>query len=257
MKTLKAKNYIGFLGPLIFFLLVLLAWQIISNLKLIPTVLFPNPTEVLNASLTMLKNGRLLSSLLVSVGRILAGFLLSVIVAVPLGLYLGFSKKSRQILEPALAFLRYIPPSAFIPLMIVWFGISETQKIMFIFLAIAPYLCLMVADAAGSIKKEFIHAALTLGAKPTDILFRIITPHTMPQTWESGRIMLGASWSFVILSEIVGSNKGLGHLITESQRYLQTANIFAAIIAIGLIGLISDILLRIISKKIFPWFYHA
>jgi ABC-type nitrate/sulfonate/bicarbonate transport system permease component len=111
----------------------LLIWQFLSSQKIISPILLPSPEKVLLAALNMLKSGQLLSSLAASVGRILAGFSLAALVSVPLGLFLGFSKKARQILEPALAFLRYTPPSAFIPLMIVWFGISETQKIAFIF----------------------------------------------------------------------------------------------------------------------------
>ncbi|MDR3642758.1 MAG: ABC transporter permease [Candidatus Doudnabacteria bacterium] len=239
------------------FIFLLIIWLWLTNGGYIAPVLLPSPQNVFKAGQIMFQNGQLGSAFLASGERIMVGFLISAAISIPLGLLIGSYRPARTLLAPILAFIRYIPPSAFIPLMIVWLGISEAQKISVVILAIAPYFCLMVADAAAATKPELINSALTLGASKSDVFWQVIAPHSMPAAWDSGRIMLGASWSFVIISEIVGSNNGLGHLITESQRYLQTANIFAAIIIIGLIGLVSDFILHHSSKLIFPWFHHA
>lgn len=162
-------------------------------------------------------------------------------------------KKTEAVIEPLVAFVRYVPPSAFIPLIIVWFGVGEMGKVFLIFLGVAPYLTLLIADTVHAIRKELVEAALTLGATKTDLIFKVILPYSMPKIWYSFRIMFGAAWTFVIIAEIVGSSSGLGHLIIESQRFLRTDNIFAGIIVIGFLGILTDYFFKVTSKMLFPW----
>ncbi|TSC74956.1 MAG: NitT/TauT family transport system permease protein, partial [Parcubacteria group bacterium Gr01-1014_33] len=163
------------------------------------------------------------------------------------------SKRFEAFTEPLIAFVRYIPPSAFIPLAIIWFGIGELEKIAILFLGVAPYLALLIADTVLNTRREFIEAALTLGAKTRDIILKIILPHSLPGIWDSFRIMFGAAWTFVIIAEIVGASAGLGHLMIQSQRFLRTDNIFAGLVVIGFLGLGTDYLFKIGYQKFFPW----
>ncbi len=241
--------FLSFIGGIVF----LVFWQIISSLNLVQSFFLPSPKSVLNAIVTLFTQGSLLADIGASLFRIFAGFLLSIVVALPLGLLFGTSKKTEAVIEPLVAFVRYVPPSAFIPLIIVWFGVGEMGKVILIFLGVAPYLTLLIADTVHAIRKELVEAALTLGATKSDLVFKVILPYSMPAIWDSFRIMFGAAWTFVIIAEIVGSSSGLGHLMIESQRFLRTDNIFAGIVVIGLLGILTDYFFKVSSKILFPW----
>lgn len=249
VKTKIKYLLISFLGVFVFVFL----WWFISFLNIIPDFFLPAPKKVLDSIVFLFVDGSLLEDIGISIFRIISGFLLSVLVALPLGILIGMSKKSKAFLEPIIGFVRYVPPSAFIPLIIVWFGIGEIGKIFLIFLGVAPYLTLIIVDIIHSVRKEFVEAALTLGASKKDIIFKVILPYSMPAIWDSCRIMFGAAWTFVIIAEIIGSSSGLGHLMIQSQRFLRTDHIFAGIIIIGLLGILTDYFFRISSKILFPW----
>lgn len=231
----------------------LLIWFSVASFGLVKDFFLPSPTQVLFAIKSLLLEGSLLADIFASVYRILLGFLLSLVVALPLGIALGVSRKFEAFTEPLIAFIRYIPPSAFIPLAIIWFGIGELEKVVILFLGVAPYLTLLIADIVISTKRELVEAALTLGATGKDIITKVVFPSALPGVWDSFRIMIGAAWTFVIIAEIVGASSGLGHLMIESQRFLRTDNIFAAIVVIGFLGLATDYFFKITYKIFFPW----
>ena len=181
------------------------------------------------------------------------GFLASLVISLPIGILLGVSRTFEAFTKPLIAFVRYIPPSAFIPLAIIWFGIGDSQKIAILVIGIAPYLALLIADAAINTPLELIDAGRALGANRINTIFKVILPSSLPGIWDACRLMIGAGWTFVIIAEIVGASSGLGHLMIESQRFLRTANIFAAIIIIGFLGLITDYFFEITYKLLFPW----
>ena len=231
----------------------LLAWSLLSYTGFVKPFFLPTPTSILSAMILLFAKGSLLADIFASIYRILLGFLLSLIVSLPLGIALGTSRKFEAFIEPLIAFIRYIPPSAFIPLAIIWFGINELEKIVLIFLGVAPYLALLIADIIANTRRELIEVALTLGASNKDIIVKVIIPNSLPGIWDSFRIMIGAAWTFLIIAEIVGASSGLGHLIIESQRFLRTDNIFAAIVIIGLLGITTDYFFKITYKLFFPW----
>jgi NitT/TauT family transport system permease protein len=231
----------------------LLVWSLITYTGLVRPFFLPTPTTVLSALIALFTEGRLLSDIFASVYRIVLSFLLSLAVALPLGIALGMSRRFEAFTEPLVAFIRYIPPSAFIPLAIIWFGIGEWEKVSILFLGVAPYLALLIADVVINTRRELVEVALTLGATGKDIITKVIIPNALPGMWDSFRIMIGAAWTFVIIAEIVGASSGLGHLMVESQRFLRTDNIFAAIVVIGFLGLATDYFFKITYKIFFPW----
>lgn len=241
--------FLSFLG----IVLPILIWTGVSYSGFIKPLFLPTPTAVLESLVKLSSDFGLLKDIWISTYRILLGFALSVLVSVPLGVYLGISKKGEAFFQPIISFIRYIPPSAFVPLSILWFGIGELQKALFIFLTVVPYLTLLVFDVAANSKREFIQAAYTLGAKPKDIVFRVIVPQSLPGIWDAVRIMIAVAWTFVILAEIIAATSGLGYLIITSQRFLRTPNVITAILIIGLLGLITDFLFKITYKIFFPW----
>lgn len=234
-------------------LIFILVWSLLTYTGFVRSFFLPTPTKVLSSIITLLTEGSLLSDIFASVYRILLGFLLSLVVALPLGIALGVSRKFEAFTEPLIAFIRYIPPSAFIPLAIIWFGIGETEKVIILFLGVAPYLTLLIADIVINTRRELVEAALTLGATSKGIITKVVFPNALPGIWDSFRIMIGAAWTFVIIAEIVGASSGLGHLMIESQRFLRTDNIFAAIVVIGFLGLATDYFFKITYKIFFPW----
>ena len=250
-RKISKANYV--ISAIVGLLVFLLVWSLLTYTGLVRPFFLPTPTKVLSAIITLLIEGSLLADIFASVYRILLGFLFSLAISLPLGIALGVSRKFEAFTEPLIAFVRYIPPSAFIPLAIIWFGIGEMEKVVILFLGIAPYLTLLIADIVISTRRELIEAALTLGATGKDIITKVVFPSALPGIWDSFRIMIGAAWTFVIIAEIVGASSGLGHLMIESQRFLRTDNIFAAIVVIGFLGLATDYFFKITYKIFFPW----
>lgn len=254
MNSERKISKIQYIALAVFGLLVfLLVWSLLTYTGFVRSFFLPTPTRVLSAIITLLTEGSLLADIFASVYRILLGFLLSLVIALPFGIALGVSRKFEAFTEPLIAFIRYIPPSAFIPLAIIWFGIGELEKVVILFLGVAPYLTLLITDIVISTKRELVEAALTLGATGKDIITKVVFPSALPGIWDSFRIMIGAAWTFVIIAEIVGASSGLGHLMIESQRFLRTDNIFAAIVVIGFLGLATDYFFKITYKIFFPW----
>ncbi len=250
-KKISKANYVisAIVGLLVFIIL----WTVVSTSGFIKDFFLPTPSQVISATISLIKEGSLFTDIFTSLYRILLGFLASMVVSLPLGIALGTSRRFEAFTEPLIAFIRYIPPSAFIPLAIIWFGIGELEKVAILFLGVAPYLTLLIADTVSNTRRELAEAALTLGANKSQVITKVVLPNSLPGIWDSFRLMIGAAWTFVIIAEIVGASAGLGHLMIESQRFLRTDTIFAAIIIIGLLGLITDYFFKITYKMFFPW----
>lgn len=228
-------------------------WALVSFSGFIKPFFLPTPAAVFDSVVKLFRDLNLLGDIWISLYRILIGFTLAVIFSIPLGIYIGMSKKGEAFFEPIVSFVRYIPPSAFVPLFILWFGIGELQKVLLIFIGTAPFLTLLIFDVVANTKKEYVEAAYTLGAKKKDIIYRIIIPQSLPGIWDAMRIMTGAAWTLVVLAEIIAATSGLGYLIITSQRFLKTSNVIAAIFIIGLLGLFTDLMFKLSYKKLFPW----
>ena len=152
-----------------------------------------------------------------------------------------------------MSFARYLPASAFIPLLILWAGIGELQKLLVIFIGSVFQIILMVAVTVGSVRRDLVEAALTLGARDAGILGRVLIPAAAPGIAEILRLVLGWAWTYVIVAELIGSSSGIGHMIIDSQALLNTGQIIFGIIIIGLIGLVSDFLFKAFNAWLFPW----
>jgi len=166
---------------------------------------------------------------------------------------MGAFKPIEAFFEPFVSFARYLPASAFIPLLILWAGIGEAQKLLVIFIGVFFQIVLMVAVIVGSTRRELVEAAYTLGAGPRGIVQRVLLPNAAPQIAETLRLVLGWAWTYVIVAELIGASSGIGHMITDSQALLNTGQIIFGIIMIGLIGLVSDFAFKGANQKLFPW----
>jgi NitT/TauT family transport system permease protein len=188
-----------------------------------------------------------------TVWRVFGGFVLATIFAVPLGIAMGAYKPIEAFFEPFVSFARYLPASAFIPLLILWAGIGEMQKLLVIFIGSFFQVVLMVAVTVGATRRDLVEAAYTLGADASGVVRRVLLPSSAPAIAETLRLVLGWAWTYVIVAELIGASSGIGHMITDSQALLNTGQIIFGIIVIGVIGLISDYLFKWANQRMFPW----
>lgn len=213
----------------------------------------PSPVKVIQSTLAMIFDGTLFPSIWASTLRILLSFLLAAAVALPLGILMGAWEPLNRLFEPVLAPLRYLPISAFIPLLILWFGIGESEKIAFLFLGVFVYLLPVVVTAIRAVPEELVQTALTLGASRWQVMWTVLIPHALPDIFDSFRVMNAISWTYVILAEFVNAPSGLGYLIQQAGNRVKTAEMFSGIMVIGVIGLVTDALIRGVNGVLFRW----
>jgi NitT/TauT family transport system permease protein len=213
----------------------------------------PTPPEVLKRGGELLADGTLETDILASLLRVLAGFLLGVLVAIPVGFLMGWYATARALLEPWVQFFRTIPPLAIIPLAIVTLGIGETPKIVVIFLA--SFLSCVIATMQGvvNVDKTLINAARVLGAKDGTIFARVVVPASTPFIFVGMRVGLGASWGTLVASELIAAQQGLGYRMQSAELYYDLTTIFVALISIGILGLAMDQLLLFADKHLTSW----
>jgi len=236
-------------------LLPLAAWWWMANSGLMDKVFMPSPMDVLRRVYTWYGNDNLLNDMWISTYRVVAGFVLSAVLAIPLGLMIGTYRPVQALLEPLTDFIRYMPAVAFIPLIMLWVGIGESSKISIIFIGTFFQMVLMVAEDVRRVPITQIEAAQTMGATRSEIVSLVIFQSAKPALVDTLRITMGWAWTYLVVAEMVSANTGLGYAIIKAQRFLQTDKIFAGIILIGLIGLVMDQLFRWQHRVSFPWLY--
>lgn len=213
----------------------------------------PSPVRVAQVTLRTILDGTLKEAIVASSLRILLSFAAAALVALPLGILMGSYDPIYRFFEPIMAPLRYMPISAFIPLLILWFGIDEGQKIAFLFLGVFVFLLPAVVAAIRAVPEELVQTALTLGATRLQVIRTVLIPAALPDIFDSFRVMNAISWTYVILAEFVNARQGLGYLIQLAGNHLKTAEVFSGILVIGVIGLSTDALIRAVNGFLFRW----
>lgn len=236
-----------------FFVLFVLVWAFFTLGGYVSPTFLASPITMVHEAWLLFAEYNFIHDIGMTVWRVFGGFILAALIAVPLGIAMGAYKPVEAFLEPFVSFCRYLPASAFIPLLILWAGIGETQKLLVIFIGSVFQIILMVAVTVGGARKDLVEAAYTLGADSRGIVRRVLIPGAAPGIAETLRLVLGWAWTYVIVAELIGSSSGIGHMITDSQALLNTGQIIFGIIVIGLIGLVSDFVFKAINKKLFGW----
>jgi NitT/TauT family transport system permease protein len=236
-----------------FFVLFVAAWSFATFGGYVTPTFLANPLTMVREGWELLAKHGFLYDIGMTVWRVVGGFALAAIVAVPLGIAMGTYKPVEAFFEPFVSFARYLPASAFIPLLILWAGIGEAQKLLVIFIGSVFQLILMVAISVGNTRRDLVEAAYTLGARDWGIVARVLIPSSAPEIAEILRLVLGWAWTYVIVAELIGSSSGIGHMITDSQALLATDQIIFGIVVIGVIGLVSDYLFKLVNQKLYPW----
>ncbi len=230
-----------------------LLWLIISNSGMVQPLFLPTPQGVWAACQNLWKSGDLPKDILFSLYRVSTGFLLAATISIPLGIFMGTFASIRALLEPIIGVLRYMPAPAFIPLLILYFGIGEPPKILLILIGTMFFNTLMVMDSVKFVPKDLIETTYTLGGRRWQVLFQVILPHVLPSVIDAARVNLAASWQLVIVSELIAAEQGLGRRISVAGRFLKTDEIFVGLIVIGLIGLGIDLLFRLLLRTTCRW----
>jgi NitT/TauT family transport system permease protein len=185
------------------------------------------------------------------------GFLLSSLVGVPLGILCGAFRFFSRLIEPFIEFFRYLPPPAFGVLCVAVLGIYDAPKIGIIFIGTFFQQVLVIANTVRKADPALVEAAQTLGASQWQVVMRVIIPATITDLYTDLRILLGWAWTYLIVSEVVGTSSGITYFINQQARYRQFENVYAAIVIIGLIGFASDLVLAQLGKVLFPWQHTA
>jgi NitT/TauT family transport system permease protein len=250
-EPIPARVYIGLgvasLGT------VLLVWSLLTYGGFIAPLFLPTPHRVLAAGLEQFASFGFATDIFMSTYRVLAGFLLAAVIGVPLGLLMGTFKAVEALIEPLVGFIRYMPASAFIPLFILWLGIGDVEKIAIIFVGSVFQLILMIAVVASSVPKELLETAYTLGAGRLQVIRRVLLPASLPGIMDTLRIIVGWAWTYIIVAELVAAESGIGYMIINAQRMLQTGSIIFGILSIGLLGILTDYAFKWMHRWLFPW----
>jgi NitT/TauT family transport system permease protein len=240
---------LGFAAPL----LVLAAWCVLTFGKFVSPDTLPTPVEVVRGTLQLFLQYDLASSIWISSKRILLAFALAAALALPLGVLMGAFEPVNRFFEPIMAPLRYMPISAFIPLLIWYFGIYEKQKIAFLFLGVFVYLLPVVVTAIRAVPEELVQTARTLGASKAQVIRTVLLPAALPDIFDSFRVMNAILWTYVILAEAVNPEHGLGYMVELARTHQKVSWSFAGLLVIGGIGLVTDFIIRAISGLLFRW----
>jgi NitT/TauT family transport system permease protein len=234
-------------------LVPLVAWVAVSATGAVPEQFLPSPQAVWAAGLDMARAGTLATDTWASLQRILIGFGLAIVVSVPLGLLMGGFQAGQALFEPVVGLLRYLPASAFIPLLTIWLGIGEPSKVMLLFIGTVFFNTLMTADVVRQVPAALVDVSYTLGARRGEVVRKVVVPHALPGMIDCVRVNAAAAWNFVVVAELINSEQGLGYRIARSQRFLASDRIFAILVVIAVIGLVIDILLRVLRDRVGRW----
>ena len=236
-----------------FFVLFFCAWAVATLGGFVPKIFLADPITMVQDGWVLLTKFGFAHDIAMTVWRVVGGFVLAAVVAVPLGILMGAYKPIEAFFEPFVSFARYLPASAFIPLLILWAGLGEAQKLLVIFIGSVFQIVLMVAFKVGQTRRDLVEAAYTLGSGDAGVVRRVLIPMNGPDIAEILRLVLGWAWTYVIVAELIGSSAGIGHMIMDSQALMATGQIIFGIIVIGLIGLISDFSFKMLNRWLFPW----
>ena len=224
-----------------------------AETRAISPVLLPSPGEVLGSIPTLFSERALIESTAATLKRVLSGFGLAIVVGVPLGILAGAYRLFDALTGPLSLFARNIPVAVLIPLTILWFGIDESQKTMFIFIATAPFVFFDAARAVIGVHDRYVETAQTLGASSRQVVMKVLIALAMPEIFASLRNLFGLAFGYIMLAELVNAKYGLGYLLMTSQRRGLTEHIVAILILIGLLAFGIDRLLFWFQRGLFPY----
>ena len=240
---------------------VLVAWEVMARFNLVSPVFFPPPSAIWDALLDILRTGfygsTLLGNLLASVGRVAVGFLAAVVIGIPLGLAMARNDTIYDIVDPVLEFIRPVPPLAYIPLLVVWFGIGELPKVILIAVGTLPMVVFSAVAGVRSTPAQRVSVARCFGASEWQVFWHVYLQSSLPEIFTGLRVGVGIAWSSLVAAELIAAQAGLGWMIEISGRELQVTYIFIGIVLIGALGYLMDLAVRAVEHFAVPWRAHS
>ncbi|WP_018700191.1 ABC transporter permease subunit [Amorphus coralli] len=237
--------------------LLIFVWWLITEMELVKPLFVPSPQSIVQKFISVWQNGftgtPLWEHIAISAARVFGAFLLACAIGVPLGLAMGMSPMMRGIFDPPIEFYRPIPPLAYLPLMIIWFGIGEVSKVLLIFLSVFAPVALGAKAGVRSAAIEQIHAAYSFGASRWQVMRYIILPSALPEILTAMRIGIGFGWTTLVAAEMVAATSGIGYMVLSASQFLQTSTVIMGIVVIAAIAYTFDLLMRFIERKVVPW----
>ncbi len=255
-KLIRVRNQQLFLG-FVSLLTLTFFWWLATALQLVPSLFLPSPQSVLNKLYVVSTKGfmdaTLLQHISASLQRIFLALVAAVILGIPLGIWIGTNKIVRGLLDPLIEIYRPIPPLAYLPLLVIWFGIGELTKVLLIFLAVLAPIIISTAHGVASSGNSRKRAALSLGASPSQLLWHVVLPGALPDILTGVRIGLGAGWSTLVAAELVAATRGLGFMVQSAAQFLVTDVVLLGIVVIAVIAFSIEISLRLLQVYLTPW----
>jgi NitT/TauT family transport system permease protein len=265
--TTRSKPFFGLRSPVSRFQSILSAiaiwvlffgvWVFASATGMVNDLLVPSPQKVFATTYDLFFERDFASDVLISIGRVLIAFGLAAAFAIPLGVMMGSFPAVEAIFAPFVSAWRYLPAPSFIPILLMWFGTGEAPKLALLFIGVIFFLITLIMDHTKNVREELIETALTLGAQRSTVVRRVIFPAVLPDIVVSMRQMLAITWTYLVIAEIVASTTGIGAMMMRARRFLNTDEIMAGIIVIGVLGLAFDLLFKVVHRVAFPYLRKA
>ncbi|UCJ17877.1 taurine ABC transporter permease TauC [Pseudomonas sp. MM211] len=232
-------------------------WWLATHLGWVDTIFLPAPEQLLVALKGLLQDGYLDATLWqhlsTSLGRVLVALLAAVVTAIPLGVAMGLNPTLNAALDPLVEFYRPIPPLAYLPLMVIWFGIGELSKVLLIYMALFAPLLIATVGGVRRVDKARIQAVRCLGASRLQVVRHVILPSALPDILTGLRIALGVGWSTLVAAELIAANQGLGFMVQSAAQFLATDVVVVGILLIASIALTIELGLRALQKRFASW----
>lgn len=241
-------------GTVIF---TLALWVLVTNMGWVKPLFLPSPQAVFAKFIQVATEGfagaTLIEHTWTSLYRVFGAFALACLTAIPIGVMMGVSRVARGIFDPLIEFYRPLPPLAYLPMVIIWFGIGEFSKLYLIFLAIFAPMAIAARSGVRSVSTEQIHAAYSMGATRSQVIWHVILKSALPEIFTGMRIGIGVGWTTLVAGEMVASNRGLGFMVLNAAEFLASDVVIMGIIVIGLFAFSFDALMRHLEKVLVPW----
>ena len=233
-------------------------WWLVTAMGWLPPLVLPKPSAVWEAFLAgqrgELQGGKtIVEHFGWSVARVFGAFFLACLTAIPIGIMMGVSRVARGIFDPPIEFYRPLPPLAYLPLVIIWFGIDETSKVILIYLACFAPLAVAARAGVRSVTIEQINAAYSMGASRFQVVWHVIVPAALPDILTGMRIAIGFGWTTLVAAEMVAATAGLGQMVLNASNFLRTDVVIMGIVVIGIVALLFDVLMRRVEQWAVPW----
>jgi taurine transport system permease protein len=236
---------------------LLALWWLAAAAQIVPPLFLPSPLDVARKLLTVSTDGfegaTLAQHTLASLARIMIALLAAIATGILIGVAIALNPHARGVIEPLLEFYRPIPPLAYLPLVIIWFGIGEFAKILVIYLGILPSIVIATVDGLRSVAPDRVNAARSLGATQFQLITLVLIPHALPSILTGIRIGLGTGWATLVAAELVAATRGLGFMIKGASDFLVTDVVVLGILVIAVIAFVLELSLRIIQRRLVPW----